>query len=102
MTFFNAETIREALKAVVDPELNVNVVDLGLIYDVKVGEEGVVEVLMTLTTPACPLGPQIEADVRSAVLELPGVKDAVISLTFDPPWSQEMISEDGRIQLGIW
>jgi len=98
----NAETVREALKEVRDPELGVNIVDLGLVYDVSVGEGGVVDVLMTLTTPACPIGPEIEREMRSVLAELPGVNTVNIAVTFDPPWSQDMITEDGRIELGMW
>ncbi|GMV36890.1 MAG: hypothetical protein AMXMBFR61_13980 [Fimbriimonadales bacterium] len=98
----NAETVREALKEVRDPELGVNIVDLGLVYDVSVSEGGVVDVLMTLTTPACPIGPEIEREIRSVLAELPGVETVNISLTFDPPWSQDLITEDGRIELGMW
>ncbi len=98
----NAETVREALKEVRDPELGVNIVDLGLVYDVSVSEGGVVDVLMTLTTPACPIGPEIEREIRSVLAELPGVEAVNIAVTFDPPWSQDLITEDGRIELGMW
>ncbi|MEP0765533.1 MAG: DUF59 domain-containing protein [Fimbriimonadia bacterium] len=98
----NAETVREALKEVRDPELGVNIVDLGLVYDVSVSEGGVVDVLMTLTTPACPIGPEIEREIRSVLAELPGVETVNIAVTFEPPWSQDLITEDGRIELGMW
>ena len=103
MMFFNAETVREALKEIYDPELGINIVDLGLVYDVEVDQEkGVVNVTMTLTTPACPIGPMIEEQIREALSPLPGAKGINVVFTFEPPWSQEMVTEDGRIELGMW
>ena len=92
------EEVYEKLKEVIDFELGANVVDLGLIYDVEIKENSV-HVIMTLTTPFCPLGKKIVADVKKAVESL-GVK-ADVELTFDPPWSPERISEDLKKQLGI-
>lgn len=99
--FFNADTIKEALKVVVDPELGVNIVDLGLVYEVTV-DGGVVDVVMTLTTPACPIGPMLEEQIHEALKDLPGYERVVVSWVFDPPWCQDMITEDGRIELGLW
>jgi metal-sulfur cluster biosynthetic enzyme len=98
----NAETIKEALKVVIDPELLVNIVDLGLLYDVTVSPDGVVDVLMTLTTPACPIGPQVEEEIRGALQDLPGITQVNVNWTFDPAWSMEKVTEDGRIELGMW
>lgn len=92
------ERVLEALKAVVDPELGLNVVDLGLIYDVRI-EGGEVDVTMTLTTPGCPLHEVLLKGVRWALRGLPEVERVEVVLTWDPPWSPEMISEEGRRQL---
>ena len=95
-----AETVREVLKNVYDPEIPVNVVDLGLIYDVKV-DQGNVFVQMTLTAPGCGMGPMIAQQAEWAVSELDGVEDVEVEMTFDPPWSPELISEDGKKLLGL-
>ena len=92
------DDVYEKLKKVIDFELGVNVVDLGLIYDVEIKED-VVHVLMTLTTPFCPLARKIVADVKKAVESL-GVR-ADVELTFDPPWSPDRISDELKKQLGI-
>lgn len=90
----------EALKEIYDPELQHNIVDLGLVYDVD-DEDGDVHVTMTLTTPACPVGPQILEGVRESVLKVPGVKDVDVELTFDPPWGTDMMSEEIRFEMGL-
>ena len=95
------EKILAQLKEVLDPELKINVVDLGLIYDVKVDKDNV-EILMTLTTPFCPLSAFFEKELLSKVKEVKDVKDVKINLTFDPPWSAEKMSEEARLQLGLW
>lgn len=93
------------LKTVYDPEIPVNVVDLGLIYDCRVEntESGGASVLvkMTLTAPGCGMGPAIAADARARLLALEGVEDARVELVWDPPWNQSMISEEGRMKLGL-
>jgi len=91
----------EALKEVVDPELFVNIVDLGLVYDITKAENDVT-VTMTLTSPACPAGPQIISQARSALEKMPGVNTAEIKLTMSPPWTPEMMTDDARDQLGIF
>jgi metal-sulfur cluster biosynthetic enzyme len=91
--------VRDALKAVADPELGLNIVDLGLIYDVAV-DEGTVTVRYTLTTMACGLGPLIESGIREVVDSLP-FDDVRTELVFDPPWSPECISAEGKAFLGI-
>ena len=88
------EKIREALKQVVDPELNFNIVDLGLIYEVKVNPDETVYIKMTLTSPGCPVGPQILANVKRVAKELEGVKDVKVELTFEPMWSPEKATEE--------
>lgn len=91
----------EALKQVVDPELMINIVDLGLIYNVSLqGEQ--VDVDMTLTSPACPAGPQIMQQSKMALEKLPGVSTANIKLVMNPPWSPDRMTDDARDQLGIF
>ena len=96
----SVEQVREALKDVFDPEIPVNIVDLGLVYNVAV-EEGDVEVEMTLTAQGCGMGPYIGQQAEWAVQELDGVEEVQIEMVFDPPWSPELISEEARAQLGI-
>jgi probable FeS assembly SUF system protein SufT len=95
----------EALKTVFDPEIPVNIVDLGLIYSLEIKDLGEsrhgVEVKMTLTAPGCGMGPAIAEDARSRLVSVPGVSEANVEITWDPPWSQERISEDGKMQLGL-
>jgi metal-sulfur cluster biosynthetic enzyme len=96
------EMVREALREnVIDPEIGINVVDLGLVYGIDV-EDDVAVVTMTLTTPACPLGPYIESEVESAVSGVPGLKGSRVNLVWTPPWGIEMLSEDGKLELGYW
>jgi len=94
------EAIYESLKTVFDPEIPVNVVDLGLIYDVQV-TKGDVYVQMTLTFPGCGMGPFIAQQAEWAIQDVEGVEDVEIELVFDPPWSPNLISEEARSQLGI-
>ena len=94
------EAVYEALKSVYDPEIPVNVVDLGLVYDVQVNDSDVY-VQMTLTFPGCGMGPYIGQQAEWAVQELDGVEEVQIEMVFDPPWSPELISEEARAQLGI-
>lgn len=95
----------EQLKTCYDPEIPVNIVDLGLIYDCKVTERsegGVrVDVKMTLTAPGCGMGPTIAAEAKSKVLSVPGVEEAEVELVWDPVWNQGMISEAGKMKLGM-
>jgi len=99
------DAVWSQLKTVFDPEIPVNVVDLGLVYDCKVSakEEGGNSVLvkMTLTAPGCGMGPAIAADARSRILAIDGIDDAEVELVWDPAWNQSMISEDGRMKLGL-
>lgn len=94
------EEVRDTLKNVYDPEIPVNVVDLGLIYDIQVSE-GNVFVQMTLTAPGCGMGPMIAQQAEWAVSEIEGVEDVEVEMTFDPPWSPDLISEDGKKLLGL-
>ena len=91
----------EALKEVIDPELMVNIIDLGLVYDVE--QEGPkVNVNMTLTSPACPVGPQLMQQAKMALERLDDVEEAEIQLVMTPPWSPERMTDDARDQLGIF
>ncbi len=94
------DVVTEALKEVYDPELHYNIVDLGLVYDVEV-KDGAIHILMTLTTPACPIGPMVIEQIQENVGLLPGVKDVDVEITFDPLWSPEMMSEEARADLGL-
>ncbi|WP_442481414.1 metal-sulfur cluster assembly factor [Aeoliella sp. SH292] len=100
------DTIREALKEVIDPELFVNVVDLGLIYEItqeeQEGGENKVGIDMTLTSPACPAGPQLIAQSKDAVGKLEGVGEVDVRLVMTPPWTPDRMTEDARDQLGIF
>ncbi len=98
------QTVWEQLKMVFDPEIPVNIVDLGLVYDCSVKEEeGETSVLvkMTLTAPGCGMGPTIAADAQSKILMLDGVNHAQVDLVWDPAWNLDMISEEGRMKLGM-
>jgi len=99
---FRIETeIIRALKEVYDPEIPVNIYDLGLIYEVMVNEDLIAEITMTLTAPNCPAADIILADVNRGVKQIEGVKDVHINLTFDPPWDKSMLSEEARLELGF-
>jgi metal-sulfur cluster biosynthetic enzyme len=95
------DDVRDALKDVYDPEIPVNVVDLGLIYNIEVDDEDRVHVEMTLTAAGCSMGPFIAQQAEWAINEVEGVKDVEVNITFDPPWSPDQITEDGRKLLGL-
>ncbi len=101
MANVSVEQVREALKDVFDPEIPVNVVDLGLIYEMDVSDSNEVFVKMTLTAPGCGMGPYIAQQAEWAVAEIEGVEDVNVELTFDPPWSPDMLTEDGKVLLGL-
>lgn len=94
------ETVRDALKLVIDPELGINIVDLGLIYDIRI-DKGEVEVELTLTTPGCPLAPVIDQMVKEKVGSLDGVTEVTTDLVWDPPWTTDMINPEMRAELGL-
>ncbi|MBX9666254.1 MAG: metal-sulfur cluster assembly factor [Candidatus Obscuribacterales bacterium] len=101
MSTLQEDVVRENLRTVVDPELGISIVDLGLIYDVKVDDSNV-NVKMTLTSPACPLGATIQAQAHTAVQKLPWVKEIKIELVWSPRWDpRTMSSEEAQMQLGI-
>lgn len=95
------ESAMKKLGEVLDPELGVSVVDLGLIYGVAIDPKGVATVSMTLTTMGCPLFPVMQKDIEDRLLELPEVEDVKVELTFDPPWSPDRMTEETRIRLGF-
>jgi FeS assembly SUF system protein len=95
------EKVIEALKTVRDPEIPVNLVDLGLIYDLVVNRDGTVYVEMTLTTPACPVAGALPGQVRDAVGSVPGVQDARVKLVWSPPWTKDRMSEEAKLELGL-
>ena len=94
------DAVYEALREVYDPEIPINVVDLGLIYDVKV-DEGNVDVKMTLTFAGCGMGPYIAQQAEWRLAELEGVEDINVEMVFDPPWSPDQITEEGKKLLGL-
>ncbi len=97
------EEIMAKLEPIEDPEIRVGLVDLGLIYDVVILDDRIVNVFMTLTTPGCPYGPQLVAQVKEAVLSMKGVEKADVEVVWDPPWDPtEMASEYAKDVLGIW
>jgi metal-sulfur cluster biosynthetic enzyme len=99
---FTRDDVREGLKSVYDPEIGINIVDLGLVYDADVSEQGDVLVTMTLTSLGCPLGPVIVQEVQGALRDLPGIGDVDVKLVWSPPWSPELMSEEAKDELGIW
>jgi metal-sulfur cluster biosynthetic enzyme len=94
------DEVYEALEEVIDPELGLDFVSLGLVYDVDVNESGEVFITFTLTTPACPIGPQVTEQMREFVGDLDGVSEVHPKMVFDPPWSPDMMSEDAKFALG--
>jgi metal-sulfur cluster biosynthetic enzyme len=96
---FTEEDITEALSNVIDPELGLDFVELGLVYDVAI-DGGKVDITFTLTTPACPIGPQVSEQMEEFVGELPGVEQVVPTMVFTPPWTPEKMSEDAKFALG--
>lgn len=90
------DDVRECLLDVLDPELMIDVVNLGLIYDIQVADGKRVEIVMTLTTMGCPAGDSIRQEMIEKVRELPGVEDVQVAVTFDPPWSKERMSDEAR------
>lgn len=97
------QEILQAIKPVEDPEIHISVVDLGLIYDISVSEDGAVKIEMTLTTPACPYGPTLVELVKGTVERMEGISEVEISLVWEPQWNpKEMASDEAKDELGIW
>lgn len=95
------EKIVKVLKSIYDPEIPVDIYELGLIYDVFVNEDHNVKILMTLTTPNCPVAETLPIEVEDKVKSLKMVNDAEVEITFDPPWTQELMSEEAKLELGM-
>jgi FeS assembly SUF system protein len=93
--------VLEALKTVRDPEIPVNLVELGLIYELIVKKGGIVYVEMTLTTPACPVAANMPGEVEAAIREVPGVSDVRVKLVWSPPWTPDLMSDEARLELGM-
>ena len=95
------DQVVEACKTVFDPEIPVNIYDLGLVYTIDISGEGVVKVIMTLTAPGCPVAGEMPGWVADAVEPLAGVKHVDVHMTFDPPWGMDMMSDEARLELGF-
>jgi metal-sulfur cluster biosynthetic enzyme len=99
---FNRDDVREGLKHVYDPEIGINIVDLGLVYDAEIAESGDVLVIMTLTSMGCPLGPVIVQEVQNALKDFEGVGEIDVKIVWSPPWSPALMSDDAKDELGMW
>ena len=95
------EKIVTVLKTIFDPEIPVDIYELGLIYDVMINEDRDVKILMTLTTPNCPVAESLPLDVENKVKSMEEVNDAEVEITFDPPWSQDLMSDEAKLEIGI-
>jgi len=95
------EGVIEVLKTIFDPEIPVNIYELGLIYEVNVLPENMVEIVMTLTSPNCPVAGTLPGEVEEKVKSVSGVSDSVVELVFEPAWSQDMMSEEAKLELGF-
>ena len=91
----------EVLKSIYDPEIPVDIYELGLIYDVEISEDGDATIAMTLTTPHCPVAESLPNEVELRVLSVPGIRDAVVNLVWDPPWDPSKMSDEARLELGM-
>ncbi|ACZ42739.1 protein of unknown function DUF59 [Thermobaculum terrenum ATCC BAA-798] len=96
----NEEIVREALKDVYDPEIGINIIDLGLVYNVEV-KENKVDIEMTLTSMGCPVGPILIQQIEEVIGSLPGVEEVNVQLVWTPPWNPSMMSEDAKLELGF-
>ncbi len=92
--------VRGLLRAVIDPELGVNVIDLGLVYEVSVGADGDVTIEMTLTTPGCPLGGFLDDQIRACLAQMPQIRDLHVEVVWEPPWDPAVMSDTAKAQLG--
>ena len=95
-----AEVI-DALRTIYDPEIPVNIYDLGLIYELDINEGGKVRIVMTLTSPNCPVADSLPEEVHDTVADLPGITSVEVNLTFDPPWDRDMLSDEALLELGL-
>jgi len=92
----------EALRTVHDPEIPVNIYDLGLVYDIAIGDDGAVQIYMTLTAPGCPVAGEMPGWVARAVAAVDGVGEVTVEMVWDPPWTKERMSEEARLALDMW
>jgi FeS assembly SUF system protein len=95
------EKIIKVIKTIFDPEIPVDIYELGLIYDIMINEKFDVKIIMTLTTPNCPVAETLPIDVEEKVKTVAGVKSAKVEITFEPPWSQELMSDEAKLELGM-
>ena len=95
------DKIEDALRTVHDPEIPVNIMELGLVYEIKIEDGGKVKITMTLTAPACPVAGEIIMEVESKVRAIEGITDVHVHLTFDPPWTRDMMTEEAKLELGF-
>lgn len=98
--FFGDEIVR-VLKTIYDPEIPVDIYDLGLIYDVQISTEGQAEILMTLTSPNCPVAESLPLEVEEKITSIEGINSAKVKLTFEPTWTRDMMSEEAKFELGF-
>ena len=97
------DNVKETLRQVDDPELGINIIDLGLVYEVHITDGKQVQVVMTLTTPFCPIGPSIKQQITQILKkDVEGVDKVDVQFTFNPPWDKEMMSDDAKLELGIY
>ncbi|MBI48683.1 MAG: SUF system Fe-S cluster assembly protein [Crocinitomicaceae bacterium] len=101
MAIPNQDQVIEVLKTIFDPEIPVDIYELGLIYEVKISAEGVVDIDMTLTSPNCPVAESLPKEVEDKVTEMEGVESAKVQIVFDPPWTQDMMSEAAKLECGF-
>ncbi len=96
------ERVVDALKTCYDPEIPVDIYELGLIYEIRMEEGNDVYVKMTLTSPACPVAETLPVEVEQKIKSIPDVNNAKVEITFDPPWEKDMMSEEAKLELGMW
>ena len=101
MAIPTVDMIVQTLKTIFDPEIPVDIYELGLIYEVKISDDGVVDIDMTLTSPNCPVAESLPKDVEDKVAAMEGVKSAKVDIVFDPPWTQDMMSEEAKLECGF-
>jgi FeS assembly SUF system protein len=96
------ERVKDVLKTCYDPEIPVNIYELGLIYEIKVNDGNDVYVKMTLTSPACPVAESLPPEIEQKIKTIADVNSAKVEVTFDPPWNKDMMSEEAKLELGFW